>query len=191
MLGGRGLRATTLCRIGGFVSDFSKYLRPGESVTLSARVSPKAIGVGIAMPLLFVIVFWAVMSFLMGMASSSPFQQAFAPIAALIYKMLMVASALFGLAILGLAAIQASFISYGLTDSRVLRRSFLRVRGADLAHVQDVEVVQTLLGKLLGYGNVVVRTASTDGTLVLASVDRPHDWFRLIHESVRNRQASI
>ena len=85
-------------------------------------------------------------------------------------------------------AVRVAFAHYGLTDRQVLVGSFLRVRGATFEQVQDVEVVRGLLGRLLGYGDVLVRTASTSGLLRLRAVPAPHEWFREIHESTRVQQ---
>ncbi len=162
------------------MSRFDKVLRPGEAVRKSAGVSNVSLVASFVVVAIIVAVYWIGMQFLLTLGSDSQFNTAMLPFT----KMLMNGlTAILGLACLWqlfLVVLKSMFTSYGLTDSRVLRRSFLRTHGADLAHVQDVEISQGLLGKLLGYGDVLVRTASTDGTVVLRRVDRPHDWFREI-----------
>lgn len=165
---------------GGVVSRFDKVLRPGETVRKSAGVSTVSLIAGFVVVAVVVFAYWLAMQYLLSLGSDSQVNSAIRPFSELIMNILTAILAVACLWQMLLIAIRSMFTFYGLTESRVLKRSLLRVRGADLAHVQDVEVSQGLLGKLLGYGDVMVRTASTDGTVVLRRVDNPHDWFREI-----------
>lgn len=175
-------------RIGDRVRDLSRYMRPGEYLTRTAGVSRRSIAVQAAVFAAMVLAYWIGMQVFIGVAPESPINQAMEGFVRLVISAmtgLLAIAALFGIIKL---SVRAVFLRYGLTESRVLKRSFLRVRGAELVHVQDVEVVQSFLGRLMGFGDVVVRTASTDGTIVLRNVDSPHDWFSLVHEAIRQRQ---
>jgi len=167
------------------MADFGKALRPGESVRKSAGISGVSLLVMLTVLVLTVFVFRAVMNAMLNVGAGSEIGASMAPINSLMSTLFtVVIVVVFAWAMLKLL-FRAMFTQYGLTDSRVLRKSFLRVRGADLIHVQDVEVSQSLLGKMFGYGDVLVRTASTDGTLVLHSIAQPHEWFREISDSRR------
>jgi len=120
------------------------------------------------------------MQYLLSLGSDSEVNSAMRPFSQMLMNVLAAILSVACLWQMLLIVIRSLFTFYGLTESRMLKRSFLRTRGADLAHVQDVEVSQGLLGRLLGYGDVLVRTASTDGTVVLRRVDNPHDRFRKI-----------
>jgi len=162
------------------VTRFDRVLRPGETVRKSAGVSTISLVAGFVMLAVVVLGYWVAMQYLLSLGGDSQVNSAMRPFSQLIMNMLTAILAVACLWQMLLIVLRSLFTSYGLTESRVLKRSFLRTRGADLAHVQDVEVSQGLLGKLLGYGDVLVRTASTDGTVVLRRVDNPHGWFREI-----------
>jgi membrane protein YdbS with pleckstrin-like domain len=172
------------------MAGFEKYLRSDETVERFGAVSVVSL---IAKALIFALVvfgYWLVTRLLVQLGSGSPLSEAMRPLQDLVFAALTAFLALYVAFQFAGLCLRAAFWRYALTGSRVLKQTFLRTRAADLAHVQDVEVIQNLLGKLLGYGNVVIRTASTDGTIVLRSVDKPYDWFREIHESVRTRQSA-
>ena len=162
------------------MSRFEKVLRPGETVRKSAGVSTASLVAGFVLIAVVVIGYWAAMQYLLSLGGDSQLNSAMGPLSQMIMNMLTGILAVACLWQMLLIVIRSIFTSYGLTEPRVLKRSFLRIRIAELAHAQDVEVAQSLLGKLLGYGDVLVRTASTDGAVVLRRVDSPHDWLREI-----------
>ena len=170
------------------MSDFTKALRPGEPLRREGGVSAKSLTVDGVSLVLIVAAYWLGMRYLLTLGSASPLSAAIAPAAQVFFNVLTAFLAMVAAYVIVVLLLRAAFTRYGLTDSRVVRRSFLRVRGAELAHVQDVEVTQTLLGKLFGYGDVLVRTAG--GTLVLRRIDRPSEWFREIHEALKEPAAS-
>ncbi|MFN2145111.1 MAG: PH domain-containing protein, partial [Anaerolineales bacterium] len=64
-------------------------------------------------------------------------------------------------------------------------------REAPLSAVQSVDVQTTQLGRILGYGNVVVRTFTGTGSLKLTNVDKPKQFKGEIEELlIRVRQKS-
>ena len=172
------------------MGDFKKYLRPGESVTRVAGVSGKSLFAQGLYLILVVAFYWVFTEYLQTIGSGSPLSASLEPLTRPLYALMTALLALAALYVLLVILLRAAFTRYGLTDSRVLRRSFLRTRGADLSHVQDVEVIQGLLGRLLGFGDVLVHTASAEGAMTLRRVDRPHEWFREIHEAVRQTQVT-
>lgn len=170
------------------MTGLEKYLRSDETIARSGGVSYVSL---LARALLLAVVilgYWLVTRFLIQIGADSPFSDVMRPIQEIVFRLCTAFLVLYAFVQFAGLCIRAAFWRYGLTGSRVLKKSFLRMRAADLTHVQDVEVIQNLLGKLLGYGNVVIRTASTDGTIVLRSVDKPYEWFREIHEAVRTAQ---
>lgn len=171
-------------RTGGNMSDLGKLLRPGESVRMSGGVSSKALLVDALYLTSLVAVFVVIAKFLSSLGGGSA-TDVFGSFVRLLYAVMGAFLALTAAFVILSICMRALFTTYALTDSRVLRRTFLRSRAAELAHVQDLEVVQNLAGRMLGYGDVLVRTASSDGLIVFRRVDRPHDWFRSIHEAVR------
>jgi uncharacterized membrane protein YdbT with pleckstrin-like domain len=75
---------------------------------------------------------------------------------------------------------------YVLTDSRLVIAVGIIQRielSADLTRIQEVSMHQTLVGRMLGYGNLAIETAGTQGVLVVRHVDAPHEWFRAITRS--------
>lgn len=65
---------------------------------------------------------------------------------------------------------------YVITDRRVIRRSGIvarQVKASDLALVQDVTLDESVLGRILGYGDIVVESAGTAGSLRMRDVRDP------------------
>ena len=163
-------------------------LLPDESVRRSGGVSRLALGVVAGQLVLVVIAYWVLTRFLSALGNGSYLAAAFDPIIRPLYTLLAIGVALaVGLTFV-VIVVRASFVQYGLTNNRVIKRSLLRSHTADLSHVQDVEVVQNLLGKLFGYCYVIVHTASKGGKLTLAFVDSPEQWLAGIHDSIRKQQ---
>jgi uncharacterized membrane protein YdbT with pleckstrin-like domain len=76
--------------------------------------------------------------------------------------------------------LRASADEFVLTNRRVIRKVGLisrEVQQAPVRSVQDVTVEQSALGRMLGYGDVVIETASERGALVFPAIADP-DGFR-------------
>lgn len=72
---------------------------------------------------------------------------------------------------------------YVLTNRRVIRQTGIftqRSIDSHLEKVNNVEHVQTLWGRILGYGDVLVDTASETGTTLFPRISRPLDFKRAI-----------
>src|SRR5207237_2251645 len=95
-------------------------------------------------------------------------------------------SAVFGwIALLFLAAaamtffvrrIRASADEFVVTSRRVMRKIGLFAREAEQAHIekiQDITLDQGVVARLLGYGSVVLETASERGRIVFPDISRP------------------
>ena len=170
------------------MTGLEKYLRSDETIGRFAGVSVVSLIARALLLVVVILVYWLLTRLLIQFGADSSLSEVMRPIQEIIFAVLTAFLVLYAALQFAGLCLRAAFWRYALTGSRVLKKSFLRMRAADLAHVQDVEVIQNPLGKLLGYGNVVVRTASTDGTIVLRAVDKPHEWFREIHEAVRTSQ---
>ena len=71
--------------------------------------------------------------------------------------------------------LQLKFTEYGLTNKRVITKTGVISRSSDemkLNKVETVEVHQGVLGRIFGYGNVVV-TGTGVSNVVLRSVSNP------------------
>ena len=90
-----------------------------------------------------------------------------------------------GFVVIALAAwvllrIRSRFDEFVVTSRRVIRKvgTFAReIQQAPIEKIQDVTVEQGVLGRMLGYGTVIVETASEKGMLVFPLIARP-DGFR-------------
>ena len=173
---------------GTLMAGLEKYLRSDGIVGRSATVSLVSLIVRAVLLAALVLGYWLIARLLIQIGSGSPISGLMRPIQDFVFAALTALIALFAALQFAGLCLRAAFWQYALTGARVLKRTFLSTRATDLAHVQDVEVVQNLMGKLLGYGDVVVRTARTEGEIVLRAVDKPYDWFREIHEAVRMSQ---
>src|SRR5262245_15829148 len=75
---------------------------------------------------------------------------------------------------------RANLDEFVVTNRRVIRKIgiFAReVQQAPIEKIQDITVEQGILGRMLGYGTVIVQTASETGMLIFPSVSGP-DRFR-------------
>lgn len=88
---------------------------------------------------------------------------------------------------------------YVVTDRRVLRQVGILTRvsiDSQLEKINNVELRQPLTGRLLGYGDVVVDTASETGNVLFAQISRPLEFQQAILAAVedyrgRHRHAAI
>jgi uncharacterized membrane protein YdbT with pleckstrin-like domain len=86
-----------------------------------------------------------------------------------------------GLAVVALLAflargLRARADEFVVTDRRVIHKLGIfahETRQAPLAKVQDVTVDQTFLGRLLGYGDLSIETASEAGQILFPSIADP------------------
>ncbi|HKC25058.1 MAG TPA: PH domain-containing protein [Thermoanaerobaculia bacterium] len=88
------------------------------------------------------------------------------------------ALAVLGLAAMGWRAFVDSFDEFGVSTSRVFKKTgFLKrqVRQIPLDKVQDVNIQATLWGRWLSYGDVELQTAGTEGTVVFPRIRHPEE----------------
>lgn len=145
-----------------------KNLGPGETVVYRARYH--WIAYKTALLLLF-------LSFLLGLASlyalkASPEDATMSRITG------MMALAFLGFALLafGIRWVRASADEYAVTSRRVIRKYGLlsrEVEQALLEKIQDITIRQGFIARLLGYGTVVVETASETGRMVFPDIADP------------------
>lgn len=72
---------------------------------------------------------------------------------------------------------------YILTNRRVVQQTGILTRRSIDSHLEklnNVEHVQTLWGRILGYGDVVIDTASETGTTVFRRISQPMEFKRAI-----------
>jgi uncharacterized membrane protein YdbT with pleckstrin-like domain len=86
-----------------------------------------------------------------------------------------------GFAVIALIAfvarrIRANMDEFVVTSRRVIRKVGLiarEIQHAPLEKIQDVTIEQGILGRMLGYGTVIVETASEKGMLVFPAIASP------------------
>ncbi|MEP6768474.1 MAG: PH domain-containing protein [Acidobacteriota bacterium] len=84
--------------------------------------------------------------------------------------------AVLALMLLGARWVRAQQDEFVVTDRRVLRAVGLVTREheqAPIEKIQDITVTQSGLGRLLGYGDVTLETASERGTLLFPAIATP------------------
>jgi uncharacterized membrane protein YdbT with pleckstrin-like domain len=145
-----------------------KNLGPGETVVYRARYHWIAYKTALLLLLL---------SFLLGAASLyalkvSPEDETMSRITG------MMALAFLGFALLafGIRWVRASADEYAVTSRRVIRKYGLlsrEVEQALLEKIQDITIRQGFIARLLGYGTVVVETASETGRMVFPDIANP------------------
>jgi membrane protein YdbS with pleckstrin-like domain len=72
--------------------------------------------------------------------------------------------------------LRASVDEFVVTNRRVIRKVGLvsrEIQHAPLEKIQDVTIEQGILGRMLGYGTVIVETASEKGMLVFPAIGAP------------------
>jgi len=90
------------------------------------------------------------------------------------------AFAAISLASFAMLRFRANLDEFVVTNRRVIRKVGIfsrEIQQAPIEKVQDITVEQGILGRMLGYGTVIVETASEKGMLVFPSVAQP-DGFR-------------
>ena len=144
-----------------------KSLAPGETILYRARYHWIIYRTGIAILVLAVLLGGAAFY-----ASRNPTG---GDVAKLVGYLSLAFAVLAGMILLArwFRAQQDEFV---VTDRRVLRAVGLVSREheqAPIEKIQDITVTQTALGRLLGYGDVVLETASERGSLLFPSIARP------------------
>ena len=75
--------------------------------------------------------------------------------------------------------IRANMDEFVVTNRRVIRRVGLlarEIQHAPLEKIQDITVEQGIVGRMLGYGTVIVETASEKGMLIFPAVASPESF---------------
>lgn len=79
---------------------------------------------------------------------------------------------------------------YVVTNRRVIYKEGIIRRDVvffPLERIQTVDVRQSVLGRLLNYGNVIVHTAATThGTTARAFINNPEEWRRQIFRAIES-----
>lgn len=81
-----------------------------------------------------------------------------------------------GVILLAARALRASNDEFVVTERRVMRSVGLLSREheqAPIEKIQDITVMQSVLGRMLGYGDVSLETASERGTLLFPAIASP------------------
>jgi uncharacterized membrane protein YdbT with pleckstrin-like domain len=171
------------------MGDFADYLEPGESPDMIGTVSWRWILSVVLGRLLVVTAIGLLTVALADSSAQTAHSSANPPPSPAFYNFVFVAVGIVALIAIAEALWRVLFVRYALTGSRVLVRSLWSARSAELRHVQDVVVVQGVVGRLLGFGDVIVRTAGTGGRLTVFRIDAPHEWFRAIQAAVKRGQS--
>ena len=69
------------------------------------------------------------------------------------------------------------FTEYGLTNNRIITKTGIISRSTEemkLSKIETVEIKQGILGRMLGYGNVVI-TGTGSSNVIIAKVSNPID----------------
>jgi membrane protein YdbS with pleckstrin-like domain len=144
-----------------------KNLAPGESIVYRARYHWIYYRTTLALLLVaavFALWWWISGERLQAVAASSIFGK--------LALVLLAAAAVHYL----LRRIRASADEFVVTTRRVIRKTGLVAREAEHApieKIQDVTVDQGVLARLLGYGTVILETASESGRIVLPDIADP------------------
>lgn len=81
---------------------------------------------------------------------------------------------------------------YVLTDSRLVIGFGILHHvqfTTDLSRIQAVSMHQTVVGRMLRYGNLAIETVDAHERLVVRYVDAPHEWFVAITQSAEESAA--
>jgi membrane protein YdbS with pleckstrin-like domain len=150
------------------MSYVERNLAPGESVVYRARYH--WIYYGTALLLLF-------FAFLLGLASIYSNQiSAGDETVPTVVGYMAVGFLLLAAGVFVMRRIRASADEYVVTNRRVVRKYGLVAREVEqalLEKIQDVTLRQGVIARLLGYGTIVVETASETGRLVFANIANP------------------
>lgn len=145
----------------------AEQLQPGEEVLYQALPSRISL-----IPWLILLVLLLAGSFLIWQQTGDPVMSALPGVPALAVALLVAGK---------WVVLQSQ--EYFLTNRRIIQQTgVLNKRSVDsyLDKVNNVEHVQTLWGRLLGYGDVLVDTASETGTTVFRQISAPLDFKRWI-----------
>jgi uncharacterized membrane protein YdbT with pleckstrin-like domain len=164
-----------------------KQLQVGEKVLYRAESSP----LPLVPPIALAVVAGGGALFLWRMAAERPTLRWVALAAA--------AVALIALATAGVRHLILRSRHYVVTDRRVLRQVGILTKvsiDSQLEKINNVELRQPLAGRLLGYGDVVIDTASESGSVLFPQISRPLDFQRAILAAVegnrgRHRNAAV
>jgi membrane protein YdbS with pleckstrin-like domain len=149
------------------MSYSEKTLAPGEAIVYRARYHWIFYKTGL---------FLLVLAFLLGAAALYSAKTSPGSGVAQIVAYLAGAFAVLAGMILLARAFRASQDEFVVTDRRILRSVGLVSREheqAPIEKIQDITVTQGLLGRLLGYGDVSLETASERGTLLFPAIADP------------------
>lgn len=89
---------------------------------------------------------------------------------------------------IGKEAVRLATSEYVLTDRRIIKQTGILNRSSVdswLEKVNNVEHRQTIWGRILGFGDVVVDTASETGSTVFPSINAPIEFKRAIIDAVQ------
>ncbi len=145
----------------------TEQLQPGEEVLYQALPSRISL-----IPWLILLVLLLAGSFLIWQQTGDPVMSALPGVPALVVALLIAGK---------WVVLQSQ--EYFLTNRRIIQQTgVLNKRSVDsyLDKVNNVEHVQTLWGRILGYGDVLVDTASETGTTVFRQISTPLDFKRWI-----------
>ena len=142
-------------------------LAPGEMVVFRARYHWVIYRTGLLL---------AVLAILLGAAALYARQTSPASGVARPVSLIALAFLAMALLVLALRWLRTAPDEFVVTSRRVMRRVGLvsrEIEQAPLEKIQDITVQQGGLARLLGYGTVVLETASERGTLIFPEIARP------------------
>jgi membrane protein YdbS with pleckstrin-like domain len=95
--------------------------------------------------------------------------------------LLWVAAAFVAIALVGfvMLRVRANMDEFVVTNRRLIRKVGMvsrEVQQAPIEKIQDITVEQGVLGRMLGFGTVIVETASEKGMLIFPSVAAPDNF---------------
>lgn len=156
------------------------HLQPGEEILYEARPSLIPLAPPLALAALCAILAglaWKMLAPAAGEAGGG------SPWAAILLGVAAAAALLWALA----RYVRLGANRYVLTDRRILRLTGLLSRSSMdsyLDKINNVEHHQTLMGRLLGYGDVEIDTASETGAEVFRRISNPLGWKRAMDAAV-------
>lgn len=157
-----------------------RLLIPGERVLIEEHPHWKAL----VAPVFVTLVTAAATGFLYVKANGDlrgPLRLALVVVAFLVWMLLA-----------GLNFVRWRFTEYVLTDHRLMVRSGVFARRAKeipLETINDITLSQTILGRLLGAGDLTLESAGEHGQEVLGSVPHPAELQREIYAQAATRKA--
>jgi membrane protein YdbS with pleckstrin-like domain len=166
------------------MSYAAKNLAPGETIVYRARYHWIYYKTTLALLLLAAAfgLWWWVARSQLGAEASSPFLRNVALV-------LLVAAVVHFL----VRRIRAAADEYVVTSRRVIRKYGFVAREVEQAlidRIQDVTLRQGIAGRLLGYGTVILETASETGRLVFPDIAEPEAFRNAVWGQARGRESS-